>query len=183
MKPMLLPVKSVLWVAACSLLVACGPSRSKVADAIHEAESQLFSDSLHGLDARVAEELLERYHEFASLFPADSLTPEYLFKRAELANGLGRPAEAEHMLDSLRKAYPRHARAATALFMEAFIFETALHRNQQAIEKYEQFLKEYPDHPLARSARFSLLQLQQGVSTDDLVRMWEAQSDSAATSQ
>ena len=183
MKPMFLPVKRMLCVAACGLVVACSPSRNKLADAIHESENQLFSDSLHGLDARVAGQLLERYREFATLFPGDSMAPEYLFKRAELANGLGRPAEAEHMLDSLRQAYPGHARAATALFMEAFIFETALHHSQQAIEKYEQFLKEYPDHQLARSAKFSLLQLQQGVSTDDLVRMWEAQNDSAATPQ
>ena len=112
-------------------------------------------------------------------YPADSLSPEFLFKAADLANGLGRSQESIAMLESLRKSYPKHPRAGTGLFLEGFIYETSLHDNQKAIAAYTAFLNAYPNHQLAQAAQFSLMQLEQGMSVEDVVKMFEAKGDSA----
>ena len=165
------------------LFAGCGGDRQRRIDAIAENERLLFADSTHGLNHEKAVAQLKSYREFAEKYPADSLSPEYLFKGADLANGLGQATEGIAMLKTLRATYPDHPRAGTALFMIAFFCETTLHDNARAQEGYAEFLKQYPDHQLAQAAEFSLMQLQQGMSPEDMVKMFEARNDTAAAVQ
>jgi len=166
--------------AIIAFTVACNSGRDKLLSAIRENEKKLFSDTLKKLDTAVAAIQVADYRTFAETYPADSLSPEFLFKAADIANSLGKSQEAIGMLQALRKSYPQHPRAGTGLFLEGFIYETSLHDSQKAIATYTEFLKQYPDHQLAQAAQFSLMQLEQGMSVEDVVKMFEAKGDSTA---
>ena len=170
----------LFFVSIICLTASCHAGREKLLATIQENEKKLFSDSLKRLDTAVAAVQVEAYQSYAEQYPADSLSPEFLFKAADLSNSLYKAAEAITLLESLRKTYPKHVRAGTGLFMEAFIYETSLHDNAKAVSKYTEFLQKYPDHQLAQAAEFSLVQLKQGMSVEDVVKMFEAKNDSAA---
>jgi TolA-binding protein len=172
-------MKKILFVLLV-LGASCNSGREKLLSTIRENEKKLFSDTLKKLDTAVAAIQVGDYRAYAEKYPTDSLSPEFLFKAADIANGLGHPEEAMELLESLRKTYPAHARAGTSLFLEAFIYETSMRDNKNAIAKYTEFLEKYPDHQLAQAAQFSLLQLQQGMSVEDVVKMFEAKNDSTA---
>ena len=174
-------MKKILFVLmVLGISVSCNSGRDKLLSTIRENEKKLFSDSLKKLDTAIAAIQVGDYRTFAEKYPADSLSPEFLFKAADISNGLGNSAEAIVMLESLRKKYPNHIRAGTSLFLEAFIYETSLRDNKGAIAKYTEFLEKYPDHQLAQAAQFSLMQLQEGMSVEDIVKMFEAKNDSTA---
>ena len=165
------------------MAASCRSGHDQLLQTIRDNEKKLFGDSLHRLNNSVAAEQVEAYKSFAGKYPADSLSPEFLFKGADLANSLGNGAEAVTLLDSLRKAYPDHARSGTGLFLQAFIYETTMRNNEKAIAKYTEFIRQYPAHQLAQAAEFSLVQLKQGLSTEEVVKMFEAKKDTAKINQ
>ena len=169
-----------LAVFVIGLATSCHPSREKLLASIQDNEKKLFSASLKTMDTAVAALQVDAYQSFAEKYPADSLSPEFMFKAADISNSLGKSSEAITLLESLRKSYPNHARAGTGLFLEGFIYETSLHDNEKAISKYTEFVQKYPDHQLAQAAEFSLVQLKQGMSVEDVVKMFEAKNDSTA---
>ncbi len=171
--------KIIFSVLVLVLAASCQSGREKQLATIQENEKKLFSDSLKSLDEAVASVQVEAYQSFADKYPSDSLSPEFMFKAADLSNSHGRGKEAIAILESLRQSFPDHVRAGTGLFMQGFIYETSFHDNPNAISKYSEFIEKYPDHQLAQAAEFSLIQLKQGMSVEDVVKMFEAKSDSA----
>lgn len=174
--------KLAVLVALSGLFISCEPGNKKMASLIQENEKKLFADTLKQLDPVLATKQIALYQEFAEKYPDDTLAPTYLFKGSDLANGMGRGQDAVKMLETIQVQYPNYARAGAALFMQAFIFETSLHDNEKAIAKYSEFIKKYPDHNLTQAAQFSLLQLQQGLSPEEVVQMFESKNDSALKS-
>ena len=63
------------------------------------------------------------------------------------------------------------AKAPEALFLAAFCEETLNGDAQQAKFFYEEFLKKYPAHGLAKDAQFSIQNL--GKTDEELIKMFE----------
>ena len=157
------------------ILVSCVSEKEELTERISQGEQQLFSDSTGKLNPETANGVLRDYVEYADLYKSDTASATYLFKAGDLANGLNRPVEAISIYDRLQNDYPNHKRAAAALFMQAFIFETVMQNKEMAKEKYKLFLVRYPEHRLAGSAKASLDQLEANLSDEDLIKMFEEQ--------
>ena len=61
--------------------------------------------------------------------------------------------------NTLMKKYPKHPRAASALFNKAFIYENGIKDTDKAIKIYLEFVKVYPRHELASTAKHIIRKL------------------------
>ena len=153
-------------------IVACTSPKEKLSNKINEGEKKLFADSVKSYDQTSARELVTAYIDFTKSFPADSVSPLYLFKAAEVANGILKlPVEALEYYNWVVEKYPTHEKASVSLFLEGFISENNLKNNEKAKKYYEEFLSKYPDHSLSKDVKFSLEHL--GMSDEDLIKMFE----------
>jgi outer membrane protein assembly factor BamD (BamD/ComL family) len=154
-----------------SFLFSCKPESDRTADKIRETEKMLINDSTKMLNRDLADGELKAYAEFAEKFPEDTRSEEFLYKAAELANSMGKTAAALDYYHSFCEKYPQSKKAPYALFLQAFIYENQLKNLDKARELYNGFLTTYPDHELAKDARFSLNNL--GKSEEELIKMFE----------
>ncbi len=155
----------------CFVLVACQSEKNKKIAEIKAIEKSLFTNSGSTPDIALAEKLTGLYTEYATRFPDDSLAIEYLFKAAEVTNGIGKPEQAFEMFGSLFAMYPASQKAPLALFMQGFIAETRLFDKEKAKTIYTDFLLKYPDHNLSKDVRFSLDNLDK--TDEELIRQFE----------
>ncbi len=174
----------LITLTICTLtFTSCSSEKERLANRIHQGEQRLFNDSTKSLDPLEAEKVLADYLDYASTYKADSLSPSFLFKAADLANGLQHAEQAISLYDKLMTEFPMYKKVPAALFMQGFIYETVIHNKDKAKERYDAFLKKYPEHPLAASARASLDQLNSGLSDEELVKMFQAKQDSLSANQ
>jgi TolA-binding protein len=165
--------KSLLILSLISFCFSCSQNKEKFAEEIKRGESKLFNDSIKSLNKDEANKVYLNYLKYVEIFPKDSLSPEFLFKAADLANGLNRHEESVKLFERVRNEYPEYQKTSTALFMEAFIYETELKNTNLAKEKYKEFIQKYPDHKLSPSAQASLDQLNANLTDEQLIKMFE----------
>ena len=120
----------------------------------------------------------EMYLKFADKYADDTLCANYLFKAADLSNGLHDPKSTVEILDRLLIKYPTHPKCAPALFLQAFVYDTELKLVDSAKVKYREFVQRFPNDPLAQSAEVTLQQLESGISDEELVRQFQMKNDS-----
>lgn len=122
------------------------------AEDVLKAESALRANPSDSL-AEVTKKL---YLEFVNEYPTDSLAPVFLFKASDVSRGLGNFDQAISLINQLEKSYPKHPLNANASFAKGFIYQNELNQIGKAIESYQYFVDNYPDHPLAPDARILL---------------------------
>ena len=171
-----IPVKFLLFLSI-SFLFSCKSEKQKLAEQITANEGKLFNDSTKMLNAAVANDELAAYQKFVSRFPADTSSPGYLFKAADLAGGMHRPREAARMYKELISKYPDYSKLATCYFLLAFVYDNDIKQKDTAKIYYREFLEKFPTHQFAPSAKASLDQIEMGLSDEDLVKMFEARLD------
>ena len=103
---------------------SCESAKKKLSDEIALSESKLFSDSVKSLNVDESNNVLNNYLLYADKYKEDTISADYLFKAADLANGLRRPKESIAIFDRLMTSFPEYRKSPTALFMQAFIYET-----------------------------------------------------------
>jgi TolA-binding protein len=161
-----------------AIFSSCKSGKEKLEENIVANEQKLFSDSTRMLDAAVAANVLTMYKEFVEKYPDDTITSSYLFKSADLANGLRKYKDAIDLYSQFREKYPDHRRAPAALFLQAFINDNNIHDKEKAKQLYAEFLQKYPTHELAPSAHASLDQINSNLTDEQLIKMFEARNDS-----
>jgi tetratricopeptide (TPR) repeat protein len=157
-------------------LGACRSDREKLINDIATGEAKLFSDTVKSLNIEESNNVLNNYIVFADKFKDDTLAASYLFKAGDLANGLRRPKEAIAIFERLRTSFPDYRKSAAALFMQGFIYETAMGDKEKAKEKYKEFIDKYPNHNLTASAQASLDQLNSNLTDEELIKSFEAKN-------
>jgi outer membrane protein assembly factor BamD (BamD/ComL family) len=162
-----------------TLINACQSEKEQLAKDIRSGETKLFNDSAKSLNLATANEVFTKYIQYADKYKDDTASAIYLFKAADLSNGLRRPKESIALYERLRQTYPDYRKTAAALFMEAFIFETSLSDKESAKAKYKakykEFIDKYPNHQLTPSAQASLDQLNANLTDEQLIRKFEEQ--------
>lgn len=88
--------------------------------------------------------------------PNNEKTPEYLYKGGEMARSLGTPEKALNLYMIISNKYPKSTHAAESTFMSGFIFDSTFGNKEKAAEYYKKFVSNYPDHALAKDAKFLL---------------------------
>jgi len=159
---------TVIFLSGCS---SVDREREKMRSTITELEPWLYADTVSALNTSKASELMGRFVSFAETYPTDSLSPEYLFKGAELAMNLKLPGRSLELYQMILNRYPDFEKAPYCLFMQAFIHENQLQQYDVAKALYQQFIGQYPDHELAEDARVSVEFM--GRPLEDLIESWQ----------
>lgn len=130
------------------------------------------------LDQGTAMFAMRVYDEYASYFPDETKSPEYLFKAGELANSLQLAQPALSYLGRVMSKYPNYKNAPYALFMQGMIYDDQLKDTANARKIYTQVIQKYPESQLAKDAEASIKNL--GKSVEELVREFEKNQATSA---
>ena len=133
-------------------------------DAIEMADN---GEKIKKHSARLAENL----KSYANHFPEDSLTPEMLFKAANVYITIDEYEKASRTLERIRKNYGNWNKIPETIFMQGFVYDYHMGKKGKAQEYYEELLEKYPDHVFAKDAEASLRNL--GKSDLELIREFE----------
>ena len=136
----------LLIVASVSLLMmSCGNGKQKLQNEISASEQKLKNDASGVIDNQKAAEVIQLYISYAAKFPDDSLSAEYLFRAADVTNGIHQPDKAIELYERVQ-GFKTYSKTPIALFLQGFIAETELQNMQKAKQYYEKYLKTYPNH-------------------------------------
>ncbi len=159
----------LVFVALVMLAGAC--SNPSLKEKIESQEKELLENQSGNVDKEVINQLLDNYLEYAEKHPADSLTPQYLFKAADVMMNNGMPVKSIEQIDKIMNRYPDFERVSDALFLKGFILENHLGELGRAKTVYEIFLNQYPEHEFADDVEVSLKYL--GRTPEEMVREFE----------
>ena len=158
-------------------LISCQSARERDNKKISALENELFSES-GTLNKEKVDELITAYFEFSEKFPADSLSPEYLFKAGDIAMNTNRSKKAIECYGKIIKEYSDYKKAPEALFLIGYVYENNLGLLPMAKSIYEEFLVKYPDNEFADDAEVSLKFL--GKTPEELIEEFQKQADEQA---
>ena len=177
--------RNVMLVAGClSILFLAGCAETPDKSPVEQMEENYTAlTSGQGTREQIEEarkDLINAYIQFVDAHPADSSAVRYLDAAATLhASQPAESREAISLFDRVIEEYPEASSAPEALFMKAYILNNNLKAYDEARGIYEAFLKQYPDHGLAGSARDELETM--GIPFEEIVESWS--NDSTQTEE
>jgi len=133
---------------------ATGEKKKELLETIKSMEKKILATgNITEQSQDQARNLVNRYHEYATLFPDDEISPEYLFRAADVLRGMGSYIRAVTTLNRLEKSFPGHRHVPEAVFLQGFIYDAFLERPDLAQQHLESFIERFPGHELEASAR------------------------------
>tara|TARA_B100000965_G_C19497456_1_gene715882 strand:+ start:46 stop:627 length:582 start_codon:yes stop_codon:yes gene_type:complete len=138
-----------------------------------EKREKALSEDAENVNSQKAAQLMEAYAVYAERFSNYDKAGERMFKAGELAMGLGHKVKAIKYFDVVYFDHKDYEKRPYALFMKAFVLENQAAQYDQAKEVYEQFIREFPTHPMADDAKYSIKNL--GKSPEELIKEFEKQ--------
>lgn len=131
-------------------------SREKYYKAVDSAEKVLRSKK-DVFDMKLANMTIQAYSNFTTTFPDDSLTPEYLFRAADLAQGTRNYQQAAAYLETIIEKHKGYRKYADACFVAAYVYDTYLedvnHGDDRAKQLYQFVIDKYPNTSYAEQAK------------------------------
>ena len=158
----------------CAHLIACKSTSEKMElkTRVDSIENVLYKTAASApVNAANGEAAIQAYVGYANKFPKDSLSADYLFKAGEVASAIKQCKPAIEYFDRFIKEYPNHSKAATALFLKAFILENDLNSYGEATTVYQKVIEKYPNTSFARDAAACIQNM--GKSTEELIKEFE----------
>ena len=140
-----------------SLLIIIGCTNNKSAiDLFNEGEKFLSESKIP--------EAVNSYETLINVYPDDILAPDatarlasiYQNKQLKNIEEIQSIQKSVQLFRSIYDKYPNSEQAPMGLFMAGFVQANDLHDYDAASETYKLFLKTYPDHELATSAKEEL---------------------------
>ena len=138
---------------------------------IEEMENALFNAEDATFDKAKAQALVAAYEDFYKEHPDDPKSAEFLFRAGDLSKGLREANKAVALYKIVNEDFPEYEKSPLALFLQGFIYENDLGDYANAKVIYESFLEKYPDHEMAKDAKFSLQNL--GKSPEELLKEFQ----------
>jgi outer membrane protein assembly factor BamD (BamD/ComL family) len=166
------PPQKILVFVCLLAFAGCSSESDSALEKIRNAEVELYPDSTLMPDLEKAKEMIKMYSDYADKYPDDTLSPGFLFKAGDMSSKINETAKAIELYGKLTTTYPDNPNASYALFLQGFIYENQVGDPAKARPYYEQFLKKYPNHPLAQDVAFSLQNL--GKTPEELIREFES---------
>lgn len=160
-------ISIMLLSLAALFIVACVQPQQKLRKEINAEEKKLFADHRLMLDTASAHKIISLYMKYADTYQDDTLTPEMLFRAADVHQGLSQWHEAMITYNRILR-YKNYRKRPETIFMQAFIAENNMQDTTTAGKFYRMFLNEYPEHHLALDARMSLENL--GKPTEEILK-------------
>lgn len=154
-----------------TIVAGCKPSHEKSVNNIQMLEKRLFSPEAVSFSRSTADSLMAMYDEFLDAYPADSLSPSFVFKAANVAMNAGNGNRAIGYFNRYLQSYPDKPKAPLSLFFKAFVYENVIHDIEQARENYLLFIEKYPNNEFTRDAQLALMNL--GKTPEQMVREFD----------
>jgi outer membrane protein assembly factor BamD (BamD/ComL family) len=184
----------IMFTLSVMILTSCSNKDAKSDDSVNKAtlasgkeryqhmidsiETKMQASRNMPLDQGTAMFAIRVYDEYASYFPDEKKSPEYLFKAGELANSLQLSQPALRYLARVMSKYPNYKNAPYALFMQGMIYDDQLKDTANARKVYKEVIAKYPETQLAKDAQASINNL--GKSVEELVREFEKNQAASA---
>ena len=156
------------------ILVGCASSNEKFKVEIKHLEDSLYADATKMIDRNLAQNLIDKYVEYADEYPDDAEAAHTLFKAGDLSMNLNMSQQAVQLFDRIMDNYPDYERTPQCLFLKGYIFENDIKDLKTAKQIYEQFLVKYPDDEFADDAEISIKNL--GKTPEQLIKEFEEQA-------
>lgn len=153
--------KKLAFLAIISVFFyACGSSPEDEAKSkINELESNLFSSEDMVVNRKQASELVNAYIAYADEFPKDTLSPEYIFKAADICMNILNPSKAVWFFDRIIREYPDYRKVPESMFLKAYVYDNNMQSYDLARKLYTEFIEKYPDNEFADDAKVSIQNL------------------------
>ena len=148
-------MKKITFITIAILtVVACQSPKEKALSNIKllEANDSVFSPEQ-------IENVKKAYIDFATKYPDDELSPEFLFKAGQRCNVTAEHDKAIALFQDVIDKYPTHKIAEEALFLQGYVYENSMQDFSKAKEIYLKFIAQYPTSELAQDAKFSIKNL------------------------
>lgn len=149
--------------------------RERLLADITAIENEFKQATTQEVDTAKAGKLIDKTIKFAQSFPVDSMTPELIFRTAQVARAIKKYGRAIQMFGKVHREFPKNERAPTALFLQAFVFENELGDKDQAKKYYNHFLSKYPDNQMAPQVEQILKVIDK--SPEELVKEFKAKNN------
>ncbi|MCK9254212.1 MAG: tetratricopeptide repeat protein [Bacteroidales bacterium] len=166
---------SFILIILVTVLISCSSKINRdieskdLAKEISEKEKEIYnSDSLN---IALANELIDMYLTYATDNPDENLSPEYLFKAAEISMNINKAKNAVDYLSKIENNYKNYEKYVSSLFLKAFILENYLKDYENAKKYYSIIVENYPDHALAQDSEAALSFL--GIDDMELIKIFE----------
>lgn len=175
--------KTLYTIAAIAifLISSCGDgtkegtmSKNDRLTLIQEMEDKAYAD-MDKFDTTIALGLVKNYDIFCDENPDDEMSPNFLFKAADLCMALNKSQLALEFYNRIIDDYPDYQKVPYCMFLKGFVYEDQLNDFDAAKEAYTEFIEKYPDHDMAEAAKFSIKNL--GKSPEELIREFEKKQD------
>lgn len=162
-----------------SLLIGCQlnntndvDSKQVLVDSIQSMEADLHSDI--EVDAKKGQAMIAMYLNYSNRYKKDSLSPEYLFRAAEIAMNTDKPIDACSYLYRIERQYADFDKMPAVYYLLGFVNQNMIGDKQNAEAYYQKFLDKYPNHSRAEEVAIIL----NSIHIDDLelVRGFETQN-------
>ena len=181
-------LNTIAVLIALAFLTACGGSNSENADnnadGVGAERVRAMEDSLYakpGMDRKGAQELLDVYLLYAKVHPLDSLTPEYLFRAANMKSNLGDPQGGIGLYDRIIRDFPSWKKIADTYYLKAFTIDNGLHQRGEAERAYTEVINRFPDHRFAKDAEQMIENLK--YTDEELMQRFETMNPDSTAAQ
>lgn len=142
--------------------------KQEIKSNIARLEKILLSDTTGYINVSAANEAIKYYASYSYKFPNDSITPEYIFRMANVFEALGKYREAIEAFYKVESKYPDFLKKDICIFMQGNIYETELNDLEKARQCYERYLQSFPNKPFAKDVKVLLDNL--GKSPEELLK-------------
>lgn len=153
------------------LLSSCGGNSSKTEreewlEKIKSSETAMHKNPQ--LDPVLADSVIANYLGFTERFSEDGLTPDFLFKAAEICTAVGKYQQASVYYRQIREKYPKYPLYVESCYLEASLYDNYLNKDGDAKGLYQKLIEEFPDSPYSNDAKAALQNL--GKTDEELIR-------------
>lgn len=160
----------------CFLITACTSEKTPRDLAIEEiktTEAAMHQNlELNDLTATAA---LKAYENFVSQFPKDDLSPDFLFKSAEISTSSKQFDKALNYYKQIIAQYPNYKLIQESYFLQASLLDNYMERDGQAKMVYEELIEKFPKSNYANDAKAAIANL--GLTDKELIEEFKKKNN------
>ncbi|MBI3500810.1 MAG: tetratricopeptide repeat protein [Bacteroidetes bacterium] len=138
---------------------------------IDSINKKMFDGQNMTLDKELASKEISSYEDFVKKFSNDSLSPEYLFRAADLQRALNDNIKAIATLADICKNYPNYKRIPDCIFLQGYYYQEFFNDTISAKIFYMELISKYPNHAFADDAKALMSMF--GKSDADIIKSFE----------